>query len=100
MNLEEKPETIDIEKKNSGSYYNEPEYRIDRESLPADVQKLLDHLDEIDKDASDTKKKINGIMFSYFSSGGSMQSYSTGSITCRGYIKPLLLNLSNKVNDG
>lgn len=99
VNLEEKPESIAIEKTNSSSMYNDPEYRIDRESLPKEVRGYLEDLETFEGSISDVKKKINGLMFPYFSSGGAMSSYSKDSITCRGYIKPLVLKLNNKAKE-
>lgn len=90
---------IGVVKTNGGNLYSDPEYRISRESLPKEVKELLDHLDELGKDVSDTTKKINGLMFPYFSSGGAMSSYSKDSITCRGYIRPLALNLRKVENE-
>ena len=92
----EKAPTGETISRKEGSMYSDPEYRIDRESLPKEVQELLTHLDEVDTDISETKKKINGLMFPYFSNGGAMSSYSKDSINCRGYAKPLVLNLNNK----
>jgi hypothetical protein len=87
-------EEISIEKTNSGSMYNDPEYRIARSSLPKEVQGWLEDLDTHEKTVSEVKKKINGLMFPYFSSGGAMQRYDKDSIVCRGYIKPLTLTLT------
>lgn len=96
---EEKREAIAIDKTNSGSVYNDPEYRIARSSLPKEVQGWLEDLETHEKTISEVKTKINGLMFPYFTSGGTMQSYNKDSIVCRGYIKPLLLTLNNTAKE-
>ena len=91
VDIEVETEKEAFEKIADGGYYSNPSYRISRDSLPEDVQKLLANHDHHKKTQEDIKKKLAEYFETYVREA-SVTDINNTDLTVRGWLKTLPLS--------